>query len=200
MKESVAHPRTGEAIRSPRIVEKRENVRNRLVTAGSHLIAERGLVNVSVEDILGAAGISRRTFYGYFENKFELAASITNAALEDGSAILTELRKHKTDEILPGIVDCYLHLWNAHRDALSIINSLEPEVMTYVENSHRKFGTALKGLLKKAEKAGDLRNGDAVYTFRIISRTAVPLLRIYAEHPDGNDLYRDAMLALLGRS
>jgi hypothetical protein len=38
---------------------------------------------------------------------------------------------------------------------------------------------------------------DATCSFRIISRTAVPLLKIYADHPNGSALYHDAMLALL---
>ena len=196
---SVAHPRTGEAIRSRRIVEKRETVRDRLVTTGCHLFAERGLANVSVEDILVEVKISRRTFYGYFANKYELAASIINSALEDGSGILADLPKRKPQSLLPGIVNCYLHLWASHSDALSVINSIEPEVLPYIEDGHRKFGTVLKGLLLKAEKAGLLRNDDATYTFRVISRTAVPLLKIYSEHPEGEHLYRDAMLALLGK-
>jgi AcrR family transcriptional regulator len=199
MKGSVAHPRTGDAIRRQKIIAKRENVRDRLVTTGCHLFAERGLANVSVEDILIEVKISRRTFYGYFANKYELAASIINSVLEDGSGMLADLPNRQPEFLLPGIVDCYLHLWASHSDALSVINSIEPEVLPYIEDGHQKFGTALKELLKQAEKAGVLRNDDATYTFKVISRTAVPLLKIYSGHSDGESLYRDAMLALLGK-
>jgi hypothetical protein len=84
------------------------------------------------------------------------------------------------------------------RDALSVIALLKPEVMPYIESGHRKFGAALKKLLKLAEKSGTLRNNDAQYTFSIITRTAVPLLKIYADHPERGSLYRKAILALLG--
>ena len=57
--------------------------------------------------------------------------------------------------------------------------------------------TAMELGITRAERAGLLRNNDAAYSFRVISRTAVPLLKIYADHPNGSALYRDAMLALL---
>ena len=84
------------------------------------------------------------------------------------------------------------------RDALSVIALLKPEVMPYIESGHRKFGAALKTLLKLAEKSGTLRNNDAQYTFRVITRMTVPLLKIYADHPERESLYREAMLTLLG--
>ena len=199
MSESTEHPRTGAAIRSPRIVAKRKNVRDRILVTGGRLLAERGLAQVSVEDILAEAKVSRRTFYGYFANKYELVASIINPALAEGTRILAEAARQSPERLLPGIVDCYLSLWESQRDALSAIASLEPGVMPYVESDHRKFGAALKQLLALAEKAGVLRNNDANYTFRIITRTAVPLLKIYADHPEGQSLYREAMLALLGK-
>jgi len=199
MSESTEHPRTGAAIRSPLIVAKRRNVRDRILDTGGRLFAARGLAQVSVEDILAEAKVSRRTFYGYFANKYELVASIINPALAEGTTILTEAERQSPECLLPGIVDCYLRLWASHRDALSAIASLEPGVMPYVESDHRKFGAMMKQLLALAEKAGALRNNDAAYTFKIITRTAVPLLKIYADHPEGQSLYREAMLVLLGK-
>lgn len=165
--------------------------------AGGRLIAERGVAQVSVEDILAAADISRRTFYSYFGNKYELVAGLINPALAAGADMLKALAEQPADTLLPGIVDCYRRLWDLHSDGLTVIAALDPAVMPYIENHHRKFGSALKRALTRAERAGLLRNNDAAYSFRVISRTAVPLLKIYADHPNGSALYRDAMLALL---
>lgn len=199
VKESVTHPRTGTTIRSPRIVAKREHVREQLVAAGGRLFAAHGLVQVSVEDILAEAEISRRTFYSYFANKFELVAGLINPALAAGADMLVAVRAQPAEQVLPGIVDCYRQLWDKHSDALTVISSLDPVVMPYIEQGHRQFGAALKAVLEVAETTGQLRNDDALRTFKIISRTAVPLLKIYADHPDGDRLYREAMLALLGK-
>lgn len=199
MDTSAVTPRSGRTPRSPRIVAKRQRVRDELVSTGSRMIAERGLAQVSVADILAEVGISRRTFYGHFANKHELVASVLNAALATGTELLNETRKQSPTSAVNGIVDCYLELWDAHRDALSIIAALEPAVMPYIEEGHKKFGAALKKVLKRAAQASVLRNGDAVYTFKVITRTAAPLLKIYADHPDIKRLYRESMLALLSK-
>ncbi len=200
MAESGVKPSSGRAIRSKRVVEKRAQLQERLLRVGGHLVAERGLAAVSVEDILEGVKVSRRTFYGYFANKYELIAGIMNPALLDGAEMLTETVRESPDLLLPGLVDCYLSLWRLHRDALSVIAVLEPEVLPYIESGHRKFGAALKKVLTLASKSGKLRNDDPQYTFKVITRTAVPLLKVYADHPDGERLYREAMLALLGKS
>lgn len=155
---------------------------------------------VSVEDILAAADISRRTFYSYFGNKYELVAGLINPALAAGADMLEALVEQPAEALLPGVVDCYRRLWALHSDGLTVIAALDPAVMPYIESGHRKFGSALKAVLERAEHAGLLRNNDATCSFRIISRTAVPLLKIYADHPNGSALYRDAMLALLSET
>lgn len=175
-------------------------MRDHLVSAGGRLFAERGPAKVSVEDILAEVDISRRTFYTHFANKFELLGGVINPVLENGAQKLAAACQAQPQSLLNGIVDCYRELWESHSDALTIIAALDPAVMPYIESGHRKFGAALKKILKQAERAGQLRNDDALYTFRIISRTAVPLLKIYADHPDGSELYRSAMLSLLGKT
>ena len=51
--------------------------------------------------------------------------------------------------------------------------------------------------LVRAEAGGQLRNDSAMDSFRVLTRTAVPLLRVYQDHPDGQRLYRESMTALL---
>jgi AcrR family transcriptional regulator len=199
MDSSAVPLKSGTTQRSPRIVARRQRVREELIRTGSRLIAARGLAQVSVADILAEVGTSRRTFYGYFANKYELVASVLNPVFVAGAERLTDTSRQPPASSVLGIVDCYVALWNSHRDALNIIAALEPAVMPYIEEGHKQFGAALTKVLKRAEKAGVLRNGDAGYTFKVITRTAVPLLKIYADHPDSMKLYRESMLALLSK-
>ena len=46
-----------------------ELTRRTIVEKGIALIEERGYDNVSVQDIVGAAGVSVGTFYHYYESK-----------------------------------------------------------------------------------------------------------------------------------
>ena len=45
------------------------NQRERLIAATASCLAERGYASMSVAHIIAAAGVSRATFYAYFENK-----------------------------------------------------------------------------------------------------------------------------------
>ncbi len=199
MERSVAKPRTGTTIRSPKVVERRARIRADLLEQGGRLFAARGVDQVSVEEILAEVGISRRTFYGFFANKYEMVASILNPALDDGAGLLDELAQQEAAAALPGIVHCYLSIWREHPNALPVIASLDAGILPYIEAGHRRFGAALKAALTKAEAAGLLRNKDAGRSFRVLSRTAVPLLKVYADHPEFEALYSDSMLALLGK-
>jgi len=197
MEKSVAQPRTGAAIQSPKVVERRGRVREALVAAGARLFAEKGVEPVSVEEIIAEVGISRRTFYGFFANKFELVASVLNPVLESGVVDLRALAAGPPEKIIPGVVDFYLRQWAEHRDALQIIGSVDRGILEYIEPGHTAFGKAIKALLERAEKNGLLLNDRADYTFRVISRTAIPLLKVYQDHPDLEAIYAESMLALL---
>jgi len=197
MEKSVTKPRTGSAIRSPKVVERRSRMRDALVDAGGRLFAEKGVEAVSVEEIIEAAGTSRRTYYGFFANKYELVASVLKPVLESGAPQLQALAERPAGELVPGIVDFYLQLWSERRDALLTIGAVGGEVMPYIEADHQAFGAAMKTVLQKAAAEGALRNGSADYTFKVISRSAIPLLKVYRDHPDMASIYRESMIALL---
>jgi len=199
MEKSVEKPRTGTTIRSPKVVERRTRVRDELVDTGARLFAEKGVDQVSVEEIIEAVGVSRRTFYGFFANKYELAASALMPVLENGMNDLRRLSAAPARDIVPGIVDFYLAQWAANPNALRIIGDVGRDVLPYLESAHVEFGDMVKELLRRAESGRALRNGRADDTFKVISRTAVPLLKVYEDHPDFPDIYRESMLALLAR-
>ena len=69
MTDPVKQPRSGTEIQSPRVAQKRRILHARLLELGVSLSARHGPANVSVEDIILAAGTSRNTFYGFFESK-----------------------------------------------------------------------------------------------------------------------------------
>ncbi|QEH78694.1 TetR/AcrR family transcriptional regulator [Sphingomonas sp. C8-2] len=62
--------------------QSRGDVRTRLVLAAARLFVERGFLQTSVEDLLGAARISRASFYTYFENKIALLAALVDEHIE----------------------------------------------------------------------------------------------------------------------
>jgi AcrR family transcriptional regulator len=62
---------------------KREVVREALRVAAEELIASRGYEKVTVEDIARAAGVSRRTYFRYFETKEEVVVAGSDRFADD---------------------------------------------------------------------------------------------------------------------
>ena len=87
---------------------KQEFVRDAIWAAAIDLFAEKGFEETTVEDIVDAAGTSRRTFFRYFESKRDLmaqpvvsyGASIANAIESFGAASSSaELFRHVVLEV-----------------------------------------------------------------------------------------------------
>jgi AcrR family transcriptional regulator len=62
----------------------REQVRASVVEAALQLFLERGHLDVRVEDIVEAVGISRATFYKYFNERDEILAELFAQLLSEG--------------------------------------------------------------------------------------------------------------------
>jgi len=65
-----------------RTLRKKLAVRQALGSAALRLAVERGLENVTVEDITAEADVSLRTFGNYFSSKYEAIAARTGTDLE----------------------------------------------------------------------------------------------------------------------
>jgi AcrR family transcriptional regulator len=199
MKKAITQPRTGNVIRSDKVANRRSEIRDKLLDSGARLFVRRGIANVSVEELIEVAGISRATFYGFFANKTELAASILIPVFDSGMAEAEKLRELPPRQAAEGLVDMYLHLWNEHRYALLLTASMDESLFPYIETPHRAFGGAIQQVLSVIESAGLLRNDSAELTYAVLAKTGIPLLRVYRDRVDLKRVYRESMLALLIR-
>ena len=171
--------------------------RERLLEVGAPLFAAKGIVSVSVAEVLAAAGLSRATFYGFFANKNELAAAILLPVFDSGLAALMKLDRLPPREAADGLIDTYLQLWREHKNALLLTGIVDSGVFPYVASQHQAFNEALLRILQVIESGGLLRNGSAELTLEVLARTGIPLLRIYKDHDELEILYRDSLLALI---
>ncbi|MEJ2140207.1 MAG: TetR/AcrR family transcriptional regulator [Gammaproteobacteria bacterium] len=92
MVDPVIQPRTGKIIRSPKVVSRRSEVCERLLETAARMFVDKGVNNVSVEELLDAVSISRATFYGFFANKTELAANVMLPVFKSGDELLNGRR------------------------------------------------------------------------------------------------------------
>jgi len=185
---------------SPRIVRRKRRMREALLAAGARKFAEHGIATVSVEELITEADVSRATFYGLFDNKYSLLQSIVEPIFEVAIESVARLKQRPAAEGIEGILDTYLALWRAHRDGLLLIPAIELDRFPGFTARHQALNDAMLEVLTKAEAAHLLRNGSARCSLKVIARTAIPLLRVYDEHPAAAELFRDAMRGLLMRS
>src|ERR1700758_148408 len=71
------------------------NVREQLIHKGLQVLHERGFHATSVEDITGAAGVPKGSFYNHFESKEDLGAEVVSRYLENSNKTLAVLRNPK---------------------------------------------------------------------------------------------------------
>lgn len=67
--------------RTLRATERRKERRSQLLEAATRVIAERGYAHTSVDNVIQAAGVSRGTFYLYFESRDALFAELLDEFL-----------------------------------------------------------------------------------------------------------------------
>jgi AcrR family transcriptional regulator len=76
---------------------KKHETRRALGFAAFELAGERGLHGFVVEDVTDRVGVSRRTFFNYFNRKEEAVVAVGGFVFDDA---LTELRDRPADEAL----------------------------------------------------------------------------------------------------
>ena len=79
-------------LRRPSMSQKREQI----IQTGEILFIKHGMRRVTVEEICRQAGISKPTFYKYFENKEALARHIDELWIEDALQRIDEIEEAET--------------------------------------------------------------------------------------------------------
>jgi TetR/AcrR family transcriptional repressor of nem operon len=100
-------------------VSRQQTEANRLAieAASSRLFRERGIRNVSVADLMGAAGLTHGGFYGHFDSKDALAAVACAGAFEHSAARWKERVARQPDRASAFNAIVAKYLSKAGRDA-----------------------------------------------------------------------------------
>jgi len=87
-----------------------ESVRALILQGAANVVAKRGVRAASVEDILKASGISRRTFYRFHQNKDEVLVALYRMGTDELLAACRRVVAAETDPVrqLAGCVDAHL--------------------------------------------------------------------------------------------
>lgn len=182
---------------SPKIASRQSRMRARIVTESAKLFLARGFAAVSVDDIVAAAEIARSSFYRFFPNREEVLASTIRPVFESGVESMAAIAGRPPREIMDGIFDMYLRLWSASPDTLRLATRMGGTYFRLFQDVHTRYRQALTDLLGRVEGTGILLNDNGDYSARLIARTAVPVLEVYAGDQKIESLFRQTMRGLL---
>lgn len=108
--------------RPPGSSRMRRDVRATLLESAERLLAQRSLADLAVEDLLADAGVSRASFYFYFESKHAIVAALLERIVDEvHAASLPWFERGDTPprEALDAALAGSLALWRRHRAVMS---------------------------------------------------------------------------------
>lgn len=140
---------------------ERLDTRSSVLVATEQLLGEVALHDVSVAMIMSRAGVSRRTFYSYFESKFEVVATLLEDVMNEMFAILGAVRQGQTgssrEELWRSLIAESIRLRVRHR---AIFNAAHenwhavPEIRGQWLRAVERFTDAIGAELDRDVEAG----------------------------------------------
>lgn len=142
--------------------EEKENTKfKQIAKTAKDLFWRFGIRRVTIEEICRTAGVSKMTFYKYFDNKIELAKYIYNKVMSEAEKEYSEIKKRDIPFSEKVKLSIKLKLKQGEDLSQEFINELLlNEVPEITELYHRKMKENLQGILKDytlAQKKGDIR-------------------------------------------
>ena len=181
----------------PTVRRRQVRTRDRILAESASLFISRGFANVSVEEIIAAAGIARSSFYRFFSNREDVLTQIIRPVFEQGTRALKKIDTRDPRATMVGLFNAYLEVWERSPDALRLSTRVGGVHFSLFRDLHNDYRLALLALLGRAEAAGILLNDDADASGRLIARCAVPVLEVYADNPRQAELFHLTMSGLL---
>lgn len=107
---------------SQKLGERSANSARAVRDATAGLLTTTALKDLSVAQIIQAAGVSRATFYFHFASKFAVVATLVEQAIEEMYDVAREVERDRAtlsrQAVLRRRITASAHVWDAHRPVL----------------------------------------------------------------------------------
>lgn len=133
--------------------EHKQNSRAQILRAAMDLFSRKGFANVSIDEVMAAAGMTRGAFYAHFKSKSVLyAEAVMFAAMN--SDIVTQRNADDTElSWFTRVVDGYLDISHVDLDVSPCpLAFLATDVASSDPNVRRAYTDVYKGLVKLFDK------------------------------------------------
>ena len=178
---------------------KKARLRQTIIREALRLFAERGFAGTTVDDIAGAADVSRRTFFRYFDHKEDVVLGWLDEVGEVVAACLAA--RPRSEPPLDAVRASVLALVEGYReraaDALAGANVIEttPVVRAREREKHGAWEDAIATELRKrlGRSLAARRRARLLAALSVAALSAsVAIWRTEAGRPDLADLVREA--------
>ena len=145
----------------PYTKEHKEKTRAKIVVAARRLFNRHGFAGVSIDDIMGEAGLTRGGFYNHFGTKEELYAAVVSQVIDGTPASRWSRGEGDPSDIIPEFVTGYLS--SAHledREDCCSLMALPSDVARgseEVKYAYRQVFEFMVGNLEKGMSGPDTR-------------------------------------------
>ncbi|MEJ0028670.1 MAG: TetR family transcriptional regulator [Rhizomicrobium sp.] len=157
---------------------KRAETRARIIESALKLFVKRGFDGTTLDDIAAAAGISRRTFFHYFESKEDLAFAWLDSTSDD---IVAAATRERADQPLLAIAANAIAACATPygRDEAFALARLVNETPALKDRSQMKYGRLEEALAAALAARKGLKKDDL--KARLAAMTAVGALRVASQ-------------------
>ncbi|MDR1396383.1 MAG: TetR/AcrR family transcriptional regulator [Desulfarculales bacterium] len=106
---------------SSRTQQRHQQLKRKLIDMGAKLMAEKGISNCPVEEITGAAGVGKGTFFNIFKNKDDFVFQSLDYWLNDLSRRLSPLSQPDPGVGLANVGGVYLRYFQLRPEVASLL-------------------------------------------------------------------------------
>ncbi len=135
--------------------------RELILTTGKELFWKFGFKRVTVEEVCKEAGISKMTYYKFFNNKIDLVRTLMDTVMQESLERYNEIMESEIP--YPEKVVAMIHLKRDQIETMSseffrdYVQSGDPELISYLEQLSRDNLQTFTNDFKKAQENGDIR-------------------------------------------
>jgi len=192
-----ANPKPTLVTTSPTIQKRVEDNKRRVCEVAARQFNTNSYDAASIESIATEAGIARSTFYRFFSDKEEVVKETINPVFEQARAKLEALDPEKPEDIINGIADCYIEIWQEQRDALLFSVNIGMALFPLVQDAHNAYADVVLQLMSRVHEARLLRHDDASLAAVMVAQTAVRILQVCERHPQFENVFRSTLRGML---
>lgn len=181
--------------------------RRKIINAARELFSQKRYDDVTVPEIVKAAGVAQGTFYRYFESKTMLVGAIAQDVQRDVThAIQGVVTKEKPlTEMLEPIMRAVLATLSTYRDVLPFLNS---DALLFgdskeADKQREPYLSLIAQLIERDQKKGILsKKLNAQFTARLVDGLSGKVVRdcLLGEHSFSTEAYLAESVAFLKRA